>query len=262
MQERHTSRKAYFDEQVYTTEKYVIPFIAAVSPITKDTRVLEIGCGEGGNLVPFMDLGCEVTGIDMAANKIENAHIFLENHPQYHRLQLITDDIYNQNPEDKTYDIIFMRDVLEHIHDQQKFMHFVKGFLKDEGCLFLGFPPWQSPFGGHQQMCLNKYLSITPYYHLLPSGLYKMLLRWGGESEAKIVGLMEVRETGITIERFKRIFRKAGFIIEKQQLYFINPNYEIKFKLKPRLQSTIITSIPWVRNFFITTCYYLLKAKK
>lgn len=262
MQERHTSRKTYFDEQVYTTEKYVIPFIHEVFPIHSGSKILEIGCGEGGNLVPFMDMGCEVTGIDMAANKIENAKAFLVNHPHYNRLRLITDDIYNQTPGNEAFDLIFMRDVLEHIHDQEKFMHFVKGFLKPDGKLFLGFPPWQSPFGGHQQMCINKYLSKIPYYHILPRKVYKMILKWGGESDAKINGLLEVKDTGITLERFNKIVKRAGFSKTKTLLYFINPNYEVKFGLKPRPQWAFLTAIPWVRNFVLTTCYCLLEKSK
>ena len=57
MQERHRNRKLYFDEQVQTTERYVIPYIEAVYPLHEGLRVLEIGCGEGGNLKPFLDRG-------------------------------------------------------------------------------------------------------------------------------------------------------------------------------------------------------------
>ena len=56
MQQRHKDRKQYFDEQVYTTEKYVIPFVNEFMPITKEMSILEIGCGEGGNMKPFLDM--------------------------------------------------------------------------------------------------------------------------------------------------------------------------------------------------------------
>ena len=39
--------------------------------------VAEIGCGEGGNLKPFLDLGCHIVGIDIAENKIENLNELL-----------------------------------------------------------------------------------------------------------------------------------------------------------------------------------------
>jgi cyclopropane fatty-acyl-phospholipid synthase-like methyltransferase len=77
MQERHRDRKIYFEEQGITTKKYVIPYIEEILPITKDIRILEIGCGEGGNLIPFIEKGCEVAGVDISKSQIENAKKFI-----------------------------------------------------------------------------------------------------------------------------------------------------------------------------------------
>ena len=79
MQNRHIDRQKYFDEQSYTTQKYVIPFIDQFKPISSEIRVLEIGCGEGGNLKPFLDLGCLCVGIDLSEQQIENAGKFYKN---------------------------------------------------------------------------------------------------------------------------------------------------------------------------------------
>jgi ubiquinone/menaquinone biosynthesis C-methylase UbiE len=151
-----------------------------------------------------------------------------------------------------------MRDVLEHIHNQEKFMAYVKRFLKPDGLFFLGFPPFQNPFGGHQQICKHKVLSSTPYYHNLPKGLYKRILRVFNEPEKQIENLLEVKETGITIERFEKIIKENKYQIKKRTFYFINPNYKIKFGLKPRKQAKLISAIPYLRNYLITTNYYLL----
>ena len=45
---------------------------------------------------------------------------------------------------------------------------------------------------------------------------------------------------------------------DKRTFYLVNPNYEAKFGLKPRTQSRLISSIPYLRNFLITTNYYLI----
>ena len=50
----------------------------------------------------------------------------------------------------------------------------------------------------------------------------------------------------------------TGYKKDKVLYYFINPNYEAKFGLKPREQVGFISSIPFVRNFLITTSYYLV----
>ena len=72
MQKRHADRQLYFNEQSITTQKYVIPFIEKHKPITADSHILEIGCGEGGNIKPFLDLGCKVTGIDINGARLQS----------------------------------------------------------------------------------------------------------------------------------------------------------------------------------------------
>lgn len=260
MQKRHRNREIYFKEQGITVRKYVIPIINKKIKVNKNTSVLEIGCGEGGNLMPFMEIGCErIVGIDFSKGKIENARRFFDKHSNNKKIEFICDNIYNIRHTDiGTFDVIITRDVLEHIHDQEKFMPFVKSFLKAGGKFFLGFPPWYNPFGGHQQMCESKFLSVLPYFHILPTFLYKSILKIFGETNTKIASLLEIKETGISIERFEKILQKEKYTIDERSFYLINPHYEVKFGLKPRKVWGIISSIPYLRNFFITTNYYLL----
>jgi SAM-dependent methyltransferase len=42
-------------------------------------RVLELGCGDGNNLLPFVDYGWDVVGIDYDENSIANGRHNLEN---------------------------------------------------------------------------------------------------------------------------------------------------------------------------------------
>jgi len=260
VQERHTNREKYFEEQGVTVEKYVLPFIKEVKNIDKSTSVLEIGCGEGGNLAPFLKAGCKrVVGIDMLEGKIDNARKFYKNVENSENIEFICDDIFNIDPEViGQFDIIITRDVLEHIHGQEKFMEDVKKFMKPDGKFFLGFPPWHNPFGGHQQLLKSKFLSRLPYFHILPKPIYKLILKMFGETDGKIESILEIKDTRITIERFERILKKSNFNKDKRVFYFINPNYEVKFKLKPKVSSKLISSIPYLRNFFITTNYYVI----
>lgn len=255
MQERHKNRLLYFNEQALTTERYVIPYIEEVFPMREGMRVLEIGCGEGGNLKPFLDRGYACTGIDLNKGQIENAKRFLAHHPHLDRLTLIAEDIYNIEPE--PFDLIILRDVIEHIHNQEKFMAFLKRFLAPGGVVFFGFPAWQMPFGGHQQICDSK-LSKMPFIHLLPAKMYAGLMRRAGESESKIASLLEIKETGISIERFERILRTENYRTLRKTLWFIQPNYEVKFHLRKRKVWPVLRSLPWVRNFYTTAGYYVV----
>jgi SAM-dependent methyltransferase len=260
MQDRHTNRKKYFKEQGITTAKYVIPYIKKFKKISPETKVLEIGCGEGGNLMPFVDLGCTCMGVDLNKKQIALAKSLYAEHENNHKVTFLDEDIYDTDLEKLgTYDLIIMRDVIEHIHDQERFFKFQKNLLKSDGLVFIGFPPWYMPFGGHQQICKSKFLSKLPYYHILPKPIYKSILKAFGEPDNRIEALLEIKETGISIERIRRIIRAEKYEVIDETIYMINPNYEIKFGLKPKKQLGLIKGIPFFRNVFSTCCYYLLK---
>ena len=53
MQQRHENRKTYFQELATTSELHFLPYIHRFTSVTPQSRILEIGCGEGGNLVPL-----------------------------------------------------------------------------------------------------------------------------------------------------------------------------------------------------------------
>jgi 2-polyprenyl-3-methyl-5-hydroxy-6-metoxy-1,4-benzoquinol methylase len=258
MQARHYDSKRYFLEQGITTKKYVIPYISDVLKIDKNTRVLEIGCSMGGNLTPFLEIGCPVTGIDISKHGIDLANEYLADYVKTGQLKLICDDVYNRSSSDGTFDVIIMRDVIEHIHNQEKFLAFAKQFMAPGAVFFQAFPPWYNPFGGHQQVCKNRFLSKLPYFHILPTFLYKSILKVFGESEKTIEDLLEIKQTGISLERFERILKTEQYVTNKKTWYFINPNYETKFGLKPRVQSPILTFFPFIRNFFVTAGYYVI----
>lgn len=257
MQERHTNRKQYFEEQIYTTQKYVIPFIGEDFIKHTPLEILEIGSGEGGNMEPFLSLGHKLTGVELEEKKHLWAIDFFANHPQKENLTLICDNIYNFSF-DKKYDLIIIRDVLEHIHNQEIFMQFLKNLLSERGKIFFAFPPWHNPFGGHQQICNSKLLSRLPFFHVLPRAAYKGILKIGKESKGTIDSLLEIKDTGITIERFKKYIKSCNYKLEKEEYYFINPNYEIKFELKPRRAWKTLSAIPCLRNFIVTSYYCVL----
>ncbi|GAP69663.1 protein containing methyltransferase domain [Bacteroidales bacterium 6E] len=259
MQDRHLDKEKYFREQATTSRKYVIPYVSSHISFGPGIRVLEIGCGEGGNLKPFLEMGCHVTGVDLSEGKIENGRKFYQDHPLALNLELICEDIYNLDFPDQPFDFIFMRDVIEHIHDQEKFMGFVKRFLASEGCFFLAFPPWHNPFGGHQQICRNRWLAHTPWIHLLPVTLYTQILKEGGEPHARIEALMEIRETGLSLERFEKILRQENYKLLKRDFYLVNPNYEVKFGMKPRKVLPFFENLKYLRNLYTTTAYYLIR---
>ncbi len=255
MQERHSNRERYFEEQARTTERYYIPYIRRFVRAIPD-EVLEVGCGEGGNLMPFARMGCRVTGVDMAAPRVEQAKTFFAERGQ--EGTFIAADIFQLKELERKFSLILVHDVIEHIGDKERFLRGLRRYLAPDGVIFIAFPAWQMPFGGHQQIARGK-ASRLPFIHLLPAGLYARLLRRLGEGEATVRELLEIKETRCPIELFRSVVRRASYRIVDQQLYFINPHYEVKFGLKPRKLNGLIASIPYARNFFSTSCFYIIR---
>lgn len=257
MQKRHHDRKQYFDELATSSTNYFVPYLERFIDITPSTTVFEIGCGDGGNLLPFARMGCRVTGVDLTAEKIEQARIFFGDLAS--RATLSTGNIFDMTATER-YDIVMIHDVIEHIAQKRDFMEHIKQFVAPDGIVFFGFPAWQMPFGGHQQICKNRWVANFPFIHLLPKPLYRWVLKSFCDARA-LEELMEIRSTRITIERFERLARESGYAIINRQLWFINPHYEAKFGLRPRHLYTAIGAVPYLRNLFSTSCFFVLKTK-
>ena len=257
MQERHNNRKLYFRELAETSANYYIPYITRWHEIKAGMKVLEIGCGEGGNLLPLSKLGCNVTGVDIASCRIEEAkRFFMEEEAEG---RFIAEDIFKLKELGCGYDIIICHDVLEHISDKDQFLFRIAGYLSKGGIIFMSFPAWQMPFGGHQQICRNKLLSHLPFVHLLPGILYKSIIKLSGESDACLRELLSIRRTRITIEAFERLVGQTSLTIQDRTLYLVNPHYKVKFGLTPRQLKRPVSSIPYLRDFFCSSCFYILR---
>lgn len=257
MQKRHFDRDQYFSELVQTSERYFIPLIEQHTGCVQGKKILEIGCGEGGNMRPFADRGCDITGVDINTQRISEAKEFFASEIAEGSARFFAQSVFDFDCRER-YDLIIVHDVIEHIPDKQELMRFMKGLLSDNGVIFMAFPAWQMPFGGHQQICNSKMLSHLPFFHLLPKDMYNSLLKAFGEPQDCIDELLSIKECRLTIERFENVLA-SGYHIFYKKLYFINPHYEIKFGLRPRVLTPFIARIPYIRGFFSTSCVYILK---
>jgi SAM-dependent methyltransferase len=258
---QHSNADIRYQQQVDNSINYVMPFIEAAMPITPDIRIMEIGCGEGGVLIPFLERGCHCVGVDLSDDKIALGHEFLKKYVDAGIMQLINKNIYDVDflgEFKNSFDLIILKDAIEHIPDQAKIIGYLKNLLTPKGQVYFGFPPCYMPHGGHQQTCRSKVLNMMPYIHLLPNPLYKGILRAFKEDQSVIDELMEIKDTGISIERFEKIVKQQGYGITKKQFYLINPIYKYKFGVSARKQWGPIGKIPFFRNFVTTCVYYMI----
>lgn len=277
--DRYSNRERYFMELEATAREFYLPYLrelrgkghAGFAGAGNDTkvaakgfgpgfRILEVGCGEGGNLAPFSELGCEVLGVDLAEGKIENARRFFAERGLAGEFRC--EDILETGSDGVPFDLVLIHDVVEHIEpeDKKDFFRKIQQFCSSNTIVFFGFPAWMMPFGGHQQSCAHKVCKL-PFIHLLPLSLYRWILVHGGESQAKIDDLLSIRRSKMTVESFERLASEAGYSIEDRVLWFINPHYKSKFGLRPRRLCKPFCDIPWLRNFLATSCHYVLRVK-
>ena len=244
--------------QAQNSRTYILPFVEQYKPVKAGMRVLEIGCAEAGVLKAFTEKGCIAVGVELDESRLVLAREFMKDELAGRVISFVSKDIYKVDVDRELkgkFDIIILKDVIEHIHQQDRLIDWMKSFLREDGVIFFGFPPWQMPFGGHQQIMSNKWLSKMPYYHLLPMPIYKWILKKGKQDVAAFV---EIKETGISIEKFEKIVHQTGYRVVNKTHYIINPIYTYKFGWKPKLQWKFISAIPVVRNYFTTCVYYLI----
>ena len=263
MQKRHTDRRTYFKELANTSRNFYIDYVQDFIKITPETRVLEVGCGEGGNLAPFSEKGCTVLGIDINSGQIDNARkFFLEDGLQG---TFICSD-FNAVPipenTDEKYDLVLIHDVIEHVEPPYKetFFEHIQCFMKPGAIAFFGFPAWQMPFGGHQQICRSR-VSKLPFIHLLSERAYRRLLTRAGEAEGTIEELFSIRRSKMPIEKFEALVRQSKMQICRRTFWVINPHYKQKFGLIPLREIWPFTKLPYVRNFYTTSAWYILRAQ-
>jgi hypothetical protein len=93
----------------------------------------------------------------------------------------------------------------------------------------------------------------------LPGVVYKGILKVFGESAQTIENLIDIKATGISIERFENALRFNKLKVIGRQHYVTNPIYQYKFAIKPRKQSSSISHIPYLRDFVTSCSYYLVR---
>ncbi|MDR9418405.1 class I SAM-dependent methyltransferase [Gracilimonas sp.] len=265
MYEFHKDKDRYFNMQYKTSKEYIVPFVKEFMPNKKPLRILEIGCAEAGVLKAFTELGHQCVGIELSGSRVELARNFMQKEIQDGQIRFIIEDIYDIDPAkefDELFDLVILKDVIEHIHNQERFMGELKKLIKPDGYVFFAFPPWYMPFGGHQQLANNKVLNKLPYYHILPDGFYRLILKAGKETDQKIEGLLEIKSTGITIEQFQKIAVENDWVINKKKYWLFNPIYQWKFGVKPKGLYPAFQKIPFLRNFWTTAAYFLISVKK
>jgi SAM-dependent methyltransferase len=247
--------------QVDLANRYLIPTLTRWGIAVAGSRLLEIGCGDGGCGAAFHAAGCDVTmmdvderlvGIAKQANTKENIVI-----PTYVGDVFDADgEFYSHGP----FDIVLFRDVIEHLEAPHRALEVVKRYLDPRGVVFIVFPPYFSPYGAHQQILPRKTIAgipynKLPYLQLLPKPWFLNIAR--GETPANHE-VMRLRDVCLTISGFEKSATRAGFRVRERTTYLSRPTFALRYGL-PVIPASVIGAIPIVRELVVTAAYYLLE---
>lgn len=205
----------HFIEQKKHAESYLIPYFERHLPDFRRFHVLEVGCAEAGFLDALYERGISSAGVELAPHRAALARTMNPN-LEVHVGDIVNPGIVSQLGE--TFNLVVMRDVIEHIPDRKAVFNNLKKLIKPNGYLYMTFPPRFSPFGGHHQNG-RSLLSKLPYLQLFPPALVRFLGRTFREHPQIVENTVTNFRIGLSIRRFESLCKTEGFRIRVKELF-------------------------------------------
>lgn len=248
----------YWRYQYLLGERELVPFLHQHGAFAPGMRVFEFGCGEAGVLGACARAGAaSAVGADISAYRVEVGQRIAEQCQlpiQLHVTDLLSETI----PPDwqGAFDLVLMRDVIEHLDDTTRAMTVVRSLLRPGGFALVTFPPYYSPFGGHQHL-LQTWLGWLPWVHLLPAPLFDAVVN-SSERSADRQEVRRLRRIRLTVETFERAAAVAGLSIVTTRLYLLRPVFRYKFGLPSLPLPSALRRTP-LANVLAMEALYLLR---
>jgi len=197
--------------------------------INSQTKILEIGCGNGAVMKQFHDsIHCVIDGCDINADAFKEMHSIPGNVFLY--------DIYDQNPDlIKKYDIVLLLDVIEHLDNDQEFLEKALMHLKQGGLIVMSVPAKKFLYSNYDLLIGHKrrynIKSINQLFRTLNVDVIQVKY-WG----FLLLPLLIVRKLYLDLFHIRNNVR-AGF---KPPNQFINRILLFGMKLETAWFSTVI----------------------
>ena len=104
--------------------------------------------------------------------------------------------------------------------------------LAQGGKLFITFPPYYSPFGGHTQILQSKW-GMLPFLHLLPQPIFRYFVEKIDTLDYSKEEVLRLKEIRTTISGVESVLAKLPFRIVQRKYYAIRPTFHIRYGVKP-----------------------------
>jgi ubiquinone/menaquinone biosynthesis C-methylase UbiE len=193
----YARRRIRSEQDYFSFEKYqgtlLVRYLKSKGVPIDQSHALDIGCGFGGYATALQEAGSKAIGLDLNSMRISRL-------PE----KVAGDALCMPFPAER-FTMVICSSLIEHIPDPLQLLLEVDRILKPKGYLYLSFPPFYSPAGGHQfapfhyfgeklaisiftrrkkfakQEWIKRYLSFSPssYSSSFGSwGLYRRTISW------------------------------------------------------------------------------------
>jgi SAM-dependent methyltransferase len=175
-----------------------------------DRVILDLGCGKGGYASTIaMESNAKVIGIDLhPPSNLKNVFFVKSN-----ALEIPLAD--------KSVDFILCASLIEHVPDPNDLLKEIRRILKDDGRVYLSFPPFYSPVGGHQFSPFH-WFGEKPALWIYNTRTQKKGLPKVG-SYSKIAGDWGLYV--LTIKKVQGLIQKAAFLPVSQTTRWLPVNF-------------------------------------
>ncbi|MBI3914136.1 MAG: class I SAM-dependent methyltransferase [Chloroflexi bacterium] len=203
---RLNSYDAYIDYQMHEARRALAFLSRFFNP--HGARVLEIGTGMGGKGIAYARAGMNVTALDVDTEALRRAQRAAKARDA--AMCFLTGDGALLPFPENYFDAVLLDSVIEHVRDPLALLMECHRVLKPGGVVFVVFPPFYGPLGGH----IDDYI-LLPWFHLLPRGAVKRALQTRPPQPGFLAPLdayaVYLTLNGLTVFQFRRAARRAEF---------------------------------------------------
>lgn len=199
---RHFTAESIFDEFafLYKTSGHILGILE--QHINKTSKILEIGCGGGWNLLPFKKKGHEVFGTEYSK--------LLKKISKNKGVKILNSDLENLNVK---FDVIIISHVLEHLYDLNSFFKNLNKIINKNCIIYIEVPSIEKKYSLDQIQFFHNYYFTK-----------NTLMRYCSEHRFKIFKF----GTALKIHQYVILSKHRGFINTYNTKEEINKILELK----------------------------------
>jgi SAM-dependent methyltransferase len=215
-------------------------------------RVLDLGCGCGGQSIALAELGSDCLAVDRNERSLhEGLRLAAQRGVQ---VQFLAADVLSLGLASEGFDLVIMSEILEHLGNLanvERLLRWCRERMAPRGNLYTSFPSWLNPFGGHQSGWPG--IRRVPWYHLLPDSTK----RWLTPADAPRYIEFAKELNHLTIRAFERAVAWTGLAVSRREFYQLRPEWRLRYGL-PAARLPFLQRIPMIRECLTSGAYYLL----